>query len=307
MLPSTAPDKTAPPTAVAGIAPTSLPPSSVPSLDTAPAQPTLPPTSAWLVTTSTLPPPTAPPPTAPQPTAPTTPTTPTSDPVVTTSPTVTPFDGLAFLTAVYGALADDPFTLLDIAEQQTVLNTPAELFVAHLLSLAITRQFDLGMPAPAYTVAQSGKAVQVCADATSCEIFSDFYAPTGLLEMFSIDGMPLRTSGGFRQVNVESLSVESTVCRVLTDGALSCVVLLMSEGAATALHWDQSVFTAPDGRQFPPDLTRSEFTPSIADGGLGSGHVVFPGAPIDGELSLPMVSGLSGAPNVVTIQVREVS
>ena len=216
------------------------------------------------------------------------------------------FDGLAFLTEVYAAVAADPLTLLDIAEQHTVRNTPAELFVGHLLGVTITRQFDLGETAPSYTVTENGKAVSVCTDAT-CDVFSDFYAPTGLLETFSINGLPLTASAGSRQVNVESLAADSTLCLMQSDGALSCVVLLSSEGAATALTWEQAMFTAADGRQFPPDLARSEFTPSIADGGVGSGHLIFPGAPIEGEITVPMVSGLSGTPNVMTIPVIEVS
>ena len=279
-----------------------LPPSSVPPLGTSVAQPTaVPPTSSWIVTTSTI----------------ALATTPSTRPDVSTPATastaaaVTSFDGLAFLTDVYAALADDPFTLLDIAEQRTVINTPADVFIAHLLGVTITHQIDLGQPLPSYTVSQDGKAVQVCSDgasssASKCEVFSDFYAPTGLLETFSINGVPLAVSALFRNINVESLAVDSTLCLMQFDGALSCVILLTSQGASTALHWDQAVFTSDDGRQFRPDLNRSAFTPSIAADGFGSGHLIFPGAALTGAITLPIVSGLSGTLNTVSIPLSEV-
>ena len=76
-------------------------------------------------------------------------------PAVTASTAVpvTSFDGLKWLTDVYAAVADDPFALLDISEQSVVINTPADLFVAHLLGVAITEQVDAGIDPPAPTPA----------------------------------------------------------------------------------------------------------------------------------------------------------
>ena len=293
-----APDKTQPPTtgAPGAVGPSTVAPSSVPPLATNPPLQTAPPTSAWIATTT------------PTTLAPITVPTTVPGPAVTASTAVpvTSFDGLKWLTDVYAAVADDPFALLDISEQSVVINTPADLFVAHLLGVAITEQVDAGIDPPAYTVTAEGKAVRVCAGATLCDVFSDFYAPTGLLESFSINGAPLAVSASTRRVNVESLTIESALCRLRSDGVLSCALLLTSEGASTALHFDQSSFTATDGRQFGPDPAASVFTRSINDGGFGSAHLLFPGAPLEGDIAVPIVSGMSGTPTTATVTVTEV-
>jgi hypothetical protein len=285
-----APDKTQPSTSAAlgAVGPSTLAPSSVPALSTAV------PTSLWIATT---PPPTIPPPI----TVPT--SVPTSVPV--TGPTVAPgasFDGFAWFSEVYATLAgDDPFGLLDLAERTTVRNTAAEVFTVYLLGAHVADQLDGGMPMPEYTVTPNGKAVQVCADATVCTLYADFFAPTGLLETFSVNGVPLTASATFRGVAVESVSVDLALCVIQPDTSLSCVVLLQSEGASAALTWEQAVFTATDGRQFGLDVAHSSFTPSIPDGGFGSARLVFPGAPVDGQLTVPLVSGLTGTQNTLTL------
>lgn len=296
-----APNKTQPTTSGAPgpDAPSTMAPSSVPPLGQNTAAPTAPPTSSWLVTT----PPTTMAPT----TAPTMATTlpPVSLPAPTVAPAVA-FDGQKWLAEVYAAVVDDPFTLIDVAERSVVINSQADLFIAHLLGVAIAEQVDAGIDPPEYTVTGDGKAVQVCVDDTKCDVFSDFHAPTGLLESFSINGEPLAVSVSTRRINVESLAIDSALCRSQSEGVLSCALLLTSEGASTALHWDQAFFTATDGRQFAPDLTTSVFSRSIADGGFGSAHLIFPGAPFEGEISLPIVSGMSGTPTVVSIAMQDI-
>ena len=286
-----APDKTQPPTSAAlgAVGPSTLAPSSVPSLATAP------PTSLWIAT--------APPSTTPAPI-----TVPTSVPVPgSTLAPAAPFDGFAWLSEVYATLAgDNPFALLDLAERTTVRNTAADVFTVYLLGAHIADQLDAGLPMPEYTVTPNGKAVQVCADATTCTLYADFYAPTGLLESFSVNGVALTASATFREASLESVNVDLALCVTQPDTTLGCVVLVQSEGASAAITWEQAVFTATDGRQFGLDIARSVFTPSIADGGFGSARLVFPGAPVDGQVTIPFVSGLTGTPNTLTLQLRAV-
>lgn len=296
-----APDKTIGPTTSAAAAPGAADPAaapvpSVPPLPTSPS-PTMaaPPTSAWIPTT-------------------TIPSAPTVAPASTASPSAVPvtagpaagFDGIAFLTEVYTAVNGDPLNLLEIAEERTILNSPANLFIAHLVGVTITDQVHGGPVTPQYTVAASGKGVSVCDDMGMCDTFGDFDAPTGLLETFTVNGTAIEDSFGLsrREVVVESLSIDSVLCFSESNGTLSCVALLTSTGAATALSWEQAVFTTLDGRQFVPDLTLSAFGSSVADGDFGSAHVVFPGSPREGELTVPVVSGISGSPSVVSVPVR---
>ena len=175
-----------------------------------------------------------------------------------------------------------------------------------MLGAHVADQLDGGLPMPVYTVTPNGKAVQVCADGTACTTYSDFFAPTGLLESFSINGMPLTASASFREARVESVSVDLGLCIALPDTSVSCVVLLRSEGASAAITWEQAVLTATDGRQFGLDVTRSVFTPSVPDGGFGSARLVFPGATVDGQLTIPIVSGQTGTPNTLTLMLRSV-
>ena len=291
-----APDKTQPPTtgAPGAVGPSTVAPSSVPPLGTNPTQP---PTSLWIATT------------APTTIAPiTVPTTVPGPPV--TGSTVAPassFDGLAWFTEIYATLAgDDPFALLDLAERTTVRNTAAEVFTVWVLGAHVADQLDGGLPMPVYTVTPNGKAVQVCVDGTACTTYGDFFAPTGLLESFSVNGVPLTASASFRDASVESVSVDLALCIMLPDTSVSCVVLLQSEGASVAISWEQSVLTATDGRQFGLDVARSVFTASIADGGFGSARLVFPAATIDGQLTIPLVSGQTGTPNTLTLSLRSV-
>lgn len=286
---------------------TTVPTTALASVATSPAPPTVaaPPTSAWLSTTTVATAPTAPAITAPAATVPPATVAPATA-VPPTSTATAGFDGLTFLTEVYAAVNGDPLTLLDIAESRAIVNSPADVFMAHLLGVTMTNRIHGGPPTPPYTVAVDGKGVSVCPDSGECDVFGSFVAPTGLVETFSINGVPIEDSFGIarREVVVESLSVDSTLCFVGTDAALSCVFFASSDGAATALSWDQAVFKALDGRQFFPDLTASAFAPSIADGGFGSAHLVFFGAPLEGDLTVPVVSGMSGIPSVASISVR---
>jgi hypothetical protein len=159
---------------------------------------------------------------------------------------------------------------------------------------------------PVFTVTPNGKAVQVCADGTTCTQYGDFFAPTGLLESFSVNGVPLSASASFRDAGVESVTVDLALCVTQPDTSVSCVILLQSEGASAALTWEQAVLTATDGRQFGLDVARSIFTPSIPDGGFGSARLVFPGATVDGQISIPLVSGQTGTPNTLTLTLRSV-
>lgn len=284
---------------------TTVPTTALASGATSPSPPTIvaPPTSAWLETTTVPAAPTAP--TAPAATLPPVTVAPATA-VPATSTATAGFDGLAFVTEVYAAVNGDPLTLLDIAGRTVIVNSPADVFLAHLLGVTITNRVHGGPTTPRYTVAVDGKGVSVCPDSGECDVFGSFVAPTGLVESFSVNAIPIEESFGIarREVVVESLTVDSTLCFLGTDAALSCASFASSDGAATALSWDQAVFTALDGRQFFPDLTASAFARSIADGGFGSAHLVFFGAPLEGELTVPVVSGMSGTPSVATISVR---
>lgn len=288
------PAKTQPGTSAPGaVVPPTVAPSSVPPLGTNPG----PPTSAWVATTT------------PTTLAPiTVPTTLPGPPI--TGSTVAPassFDGVAWFTEVYATLAsDDPFALLDVGERTTVRNTSADVFTLYLLGVHVADQLDAGRPMPAYTVTASGKAVQVCADGTTCTMYGDFFAPTGLLESFTVNGVPLAAGAAFGSADVESVSVDLAVCVVLPDTSASCVILLRSEGASAAFTWEQAVLTAADGRQFGLDAAGSVFTPSIPDGGFGSARLVFPAGVVEGELTIPVVSGVTGTPNTLTLALRSV-
>jgi len=229
-------------------------------------------------------------------------TSPTNVPVAPTAG----FDGLTFLTDVYAAVNDDPLVLIDIAESSTILNSAADLWVAHLLGVSMTNRIHAGPQTPPSTVSAAGKAVSVCADTGVCESFGDFYAPTGLLESFTINGVVIDDvmSVLTRPTVVESLSVDTALCLKSTDGTMSCIVLLSSDGASTALKFEQALFVGLDGQQFTPDLNLSAFATSIAEGDFGSAHLVFPGAPIDGEITFPVVTGVSGAQSTVSLPVR---
>jgi hypothetical protein len=295
-----APDKTQPPTTAApgAVAAPTVAPSSVPPLGTSPTQPTaVPPTSLWIATT------------APTTVVPITVPTTVPGPPVTggTVPPASAFDGLAWFTEVYATLAgDDPFALVDLAERTTVRNTAADVFTIHLLGAHVADQLDGGLPMPEYTVTANGKSVQVCADVTTCTLYGDFVAPTGLLESFSVNGVPLVASASFREADVESVSVDLALCVMQPDTSVSCVLLLRSEGASAAFTWEQAVLTATDGRQFGLDVARSVFTPSVPDGGFGSARLVFPAATIDGQLTIPLVSGMTGTPTTLTLTLRAV-
>jgi hypothetical protein len=293
-----APDKTQPPTTAApgAVGPSTVAPSSVPPLGTNPTQPTaVPPTSLWIATT------------APTTLAPiTVPTTVLGTPATGFIATSS-FDGLAWFTELYATLVgDDPFALIDLADRTTVRNTGADVFTVYLLGAHVADQLDGGLPMPEYTVTANGKAVQVCVDGTACTLYSDFVAPTGLLESFSINGVPLVASASFRDTGVESVSVDLALCLMQPDTSVSCVILLRSEGASAALTWEQAVLSATDGRQFGLDVARSVFTPSVPDGGFGSARLVFPAATIDGQLTIPFVSGVTGTPTTLTITLRAV-
>ena len=294
-----APDKTQPPTTAApgAVGPSTVAPSSVPSLGTNPTQPTAaPPTSLWIATT---------PPTTMGPI--TVPTTVPGPPVTGSTTAPSSFDGLAWFTEVYATLAgDDPFALIDLAERTTVRNTGADVFTVYLLGAHVADQLDGGMPMPEYTVTANGKAVQVCADGTTCALYGDFVAPTGLLESFSVNGVPLVASASFRDTAVESVSVDLALCVMQPDTSVSCAILLRSEGASAAFTWEQAALTAADGRQFGVDVARSVFTASVPDGGFGSARLVFPAATIDGQLTIPLVSGVTGTPTTLTITLRSV-
>ncbi len=289
-----APDKTVAPTT-----PVTAPPGSAPPIGTAPLPSQAPPTSAWLVTTSTS-----------TSTTVFATTVPTID--ENTSPTNVPlaptagFDGLTFLTDVYAAVNDDPLVLIDIAERSTIINSAADLWVAHVLGVSMTTRIHAAPPTPAYTVSAAGKAVSVCTDTGACESFGDFYAPTGLLESFTINGVVVDDviSVLSRPVVVESLSVDTALCVTSTDAVLSCILLMSSDGASAALEFEQALFVGLDGQQFAPDLNLSAYATSIADGDFGSAHLVFPGAPIDGEITFPVVTGVSGAQSTVSVPLR---
>lgn len=285
-----APDKTVAPTAP-GTAPSGAP------------APGVPPTSAWIATT-TITTTTAVPPAV---TATTLATTDANS--ATTIQPVAPtagFDGLTFLTDVYAAVNGDPLTLIDVAEGTTIINSAADLWVAHLLTVSMTNRIQGGPPPPAYIVSPEGKGVSVCADTGTCESFGDFYAPTGLLESFTINGVALddAMSISTRQIVVESLIVDTALCIKPIEGPLSCVVIVSSEGAAAALMFEQATFIGLDGQHFLPDLNVSAFPASVADGGFGSAHLVFAGAPLDGDLTFPVVSGVSGVASTVSVPVR---
>lgn len=215
------------------------------------------------------------------------------------------FDGFAFLDDVFTAVGDDPFVLLDIANEQTVLNSMADLYIAHLLGVTITRDRLGSAPQPSYTVAVDGKAVSVCDEQSQCDRFSDFIAPTGLLESFSINDLPLTDSIGvsFRDVEVESVTVDSTLCLLSIEPSLGCVVLFSAEGASAAISWDQATFTSVTGHTFVPDLARSVVAPSIADGDVGTAYLVFPGAPREGDLRFAVVTGMTGVANTVLVSI----
>ena len=260
---------------------------------------TAPPTSAWIVTTSTS-----------TSTTVFATTVPTID--ENTGPTNVPiapragFDGLTFLTDVYAAVNDDPLVLIDIAERSTIINSAADLWVAHVLGVSMTTRIHAAPPTPAYTVSAAGKAVSVCTDTGACESFGDFYAPTGLLESFTINGVVVDDviSVLSRPVVVESLSVDTALCVTSTYAVASCILLMSSDGASAALEFEQALFVGLDGQQFAPELNLSAYATSIADGNFGSAHLVFPGAPIDGEITFPVVTGVSGAQSTVSVSVR---
>jgi hypothetical protein len=293
-----APDKTQPPTTAApgAVGPSTLAPSSVPPLGTNPTQPTaVPPTSLWIATT------------APTTVVPITVPATVPGPPATGSSAPSSFDGLAWFTELYATLAgDDPFALIDLAERTTVRNTSADVFTVYLLGAHVADQLDGGMPMPEYTVTANGKAVQVCADGTTCALYGDFFAPTGLLESFSVNGVPLVASASFRDTAVESVSVDLALCVMQPVTSVSCVILLRSEGASAAFTWEQAALTAADGRQFGVDVASSVFTASVPDGGFGSARLVFPAATIDGQLTIPLVSGVTGTPTTLTITLRSV-
>jgi hypothetical protein len=299
---SAAPDKT--------VAPTS--PGDVPtSAGNAPTSAGNVPTSAWIPTTTvTAPAPTAPTTAGPPPTVPGPTTAPSPTTVSTTAPATgaAGFDGLALFTEIYTAVnATDTELIFDTAEQRTIRDSSAELFVVYLAATTFT-DVQFGAVLPTYTVAADGKGVQVCADTGQCDVFGDFFAPTGLLESFSMNGVPIddRLSVSPRAVQVESLSIDFALCLQRADLAISCVVPASAEGGSVAFSWDQAVITSNDGQAFALDPTQSFYAPSVADGGFTSAHLVFPGGPLLGEITLPIVSGLTGTPIVVTIPVRAV-
>jgi hypothetical protein len=295
---------------------------SAPAKTTTPGPgPSAPPTTAAVGPTTTSPtatsafPATTPPPpgtTTPFPTTPQPPTTVpgTAVPGTFAQPPSTvapvPFDSTTFFGEFYADLALDPGNAVDLVEASVDLGSAADTFLFHEIAAAIALFRNTTLPLPTYTVTPNGPAIGVCRNDGVCETFADFVVVGGLLTSFTVDGQPIeqRVSVYARETTVEALTVNLVFSvRRPRDEVLSIALVLETAGGGTSFAWEQATYADSTGRQYPIDLTQSQYPARIEADDGNIAHVVFPGAQHGGQLVVPITTDLTGVPTTVRIPI----